>query len=195
MQHKIISETNIIDHGFIKLVKADIEVDSFHQGKEVITRYGLIRPEVVAAILYRQDIDALILIEQFRFSAIRTGNGWVEEIIAGVVEEGEDFKKAAQRECLEEAGYQVGDDFRQVLEFYPSVGLSNQIIHLYYGEVNSSHKVNTGGGLKEEQEDIRVIEEKTETVFRKLMSNQYLDAKAIIGLMWFFHNIKKNIHQ
>lgn len=185
LQYKILSRKDIIDHGFIKLEQVELELDTFRGGKEVVTRYGLVRPEVVAIILYRVDINALVLIEQFRYSTLRTGNGWVKEIIAGVVEPGEDIKKAAYRECLEESGY-TPEELKEVFTFYPSVGLSNQLIHLYYAEVTEEHKTHKGGGVEAEGEDVRVWEIPINEVKEQIIRGELTDAKALVGLQWFF---------
>ena len=70
-------------------------------------------------LLYDPDLDKLVLIEQFRtgayaalaspwFDADET-SPWLIEIIAGIIEDGEDPEAVVRREALEEAGCEIGE--------------------------------------------------------------------------------------
>ena len=63
------------------------------------------RGDGVAALLYRTDEDRVVLVRQFRYPAwLRDGPGWILEIVAGMLKEGEDPQEAMRREIREETG-------------------------------------------------------------------------------------------
>ena len=68
----------------------------------------------------------LILIEQYRHACGEV----VLEIPAGILDEGEDPKKAALRELKEETGY-VADDFRLLAKMRPNPGMQNNYLYTY----------------------------------------------------------------
>ena len=77
-------------------------------------------------ILFRID-DKFVLERQFRYAF----NEEMIEIPAGKLEEGESPLPAAEREMLEETGYRPLEMIH-LGDMYPTVGYSNEVIHLYY---------------------------------------------------------------
>lgn len=71
--------------------------------------------------------DKFVLEKQYRYAF----NEEIIEIPAGKLEEGEIPLPAAEREMLEETGYRP---LKMVFlgDMYPTVGYSNEVIHLYY---------------------------------------------------------------
>ena len=181
----ILKRQKVFSEHFINVEKVDLEIDTFSGEKMTITRYALDRPLVVSVLLYLTDIEKIVLVEQFRYSSLRTKSGWVTEIVAGVVDPGEEPATAAKRELLEEAGYEV-DDVTKVMQYYPSVGLSNQLILHYFAEATSLAKRKDGGGLQEEGEDIKVHLFSKEQAKKLLAEGGLEDAKTIIALQHFF---------
>ena len=181
----ILKRQKVFSEHFINVEKVDLEIDTFSGEKMTITRYALDRPLVVSVLLYLTDIEKIVLVEQFRYSSLRTKSGWVTEIVAGVVDPGEEPATAAKRELLEEAGYEV-DDVTKVMQYYPSVGLSNQLILHYFAEATSLAKRKDGGGLQEEGEDIKVHLFSKDQAKKLLAEGGLEDAKTIIALQHFF---------
>ena len=110
MKYNVNNKQLIFDDSFLKIEKAELTIDTYDKGKMDITRYGLLRPRVVTALIYLTDTKQLVLVEQFRYSALRTTSGWICEIVAGLIDEGEDSQEAAKREILEETGYKISDN-------------------------------------------------------------------------------------
>jgi ADP-ribose pyrophosphatase len=107
----------------------------------------------VAGIFAFTDQDEVVLIEQPR-PPLRGET--VLEIPAGLVgdivgQEDEEMELAAQREMVEETGYECGD-LRAIAEVPTSPGMTEETITLYVGR--SLKKVGPGGG--DESEDITV---------------------------------------
>lgn len=80
-----------------------------------------------AAVLLIKDGN-VALVKQHRYLYGKD----IYEIPAGKMEEGEDPKIAAERECGEETGYCA--DCEHLLDIYPSPGYTDEIIHIYLAE-------------------------------------------------------------
>ena len=75
---------------------------------EAITREVFERGHVVGVLPYDPIEDRVVLIEQFRIGAYAAGfSPWLIEIVAGVIEAGEEPEEVARRETLEETGCSV----------------------------------------------------------------------------------------
>ena len=121
-----------------------------------ITRLLFERGDSVAVLLYDEEADAVMLVQQFRYPAyVNDGPGWLWEIVAGMCEGEDDASVVAQRELLEEAGYAV-ERLEHIMTFYPSPGGSSDRMYLYLGFTRLDHKVADGGGVAGDEEDILV---------------------------------------
>jgi len=107
------------------------------------------------------------------------------ELIAGMIDRGEQPEASIRREIEEELGYRA-DRIEHVATFYVSPGGSSERIWLYYAEVGEAGHVSAGGGLAGEHEDIRVVSISPEEARTALKDGRIADAKTIIGLQWLF---------
>lgn len=150
-----------------------------------LVRLDFDRGDSVAAVVHRTDTNTLILIEQFRISAYYKDNGpgWLLELPAGVIDEGENSADAMRREIEEEIGYRTSY-LQPMHTFYVSPGGTSERIILFYAQVNAAQRVTRGGGVKAEGEDIRVLEIPVAEAFRRMDTGKIMDAKTIIGLQW-----------
>lgn len=102
----------------------------------------------VIGIVPFTDDNEVILIRQFRPPV----NGFVIELPAGLVDQGEPFEQAVRRELIEETGYEAG-----VVEFLTegpmSSGASSEILSVYV----ATGLRHVGIGQRDETEDIQVI--------------------------------------
>lgn len=149
-----------------------------------VTREVFERGRAVAVLLHDPVADTLLMVEQFRPGAIKDPEGpWMLEIVAGMVEEGEDDQDVARREAMEEANCEV-TDMEFIMDYYPSAGGSTELIALYYAAVDLSN-VETGiHGLDTENEDIRTSIMSRETVMQYLKQGKIKASLAIIALQW-----------
>ena len=186
MEYKIISRKEIYNHRFIYLEEAKVCLDRYDGKEMLIERLAFVRPEVVAILLYNPTKNVFVLTEQFRYSTIEVDNGWVLEIVAGVMDQEEEGKEeTAFRECMEETGYKPSK-LTYVQMFMPSVGISNQKLHFFYAEVEEADRIEKGGGLEEETEDIKVIEMPLDEMRKMLDRGEIYDVKTLTALQWFF---------
>ena len=180
MEVRILEESREYD-GFFKIDKAVLQYEKFN-GKmsEEITRLNFERGDSVAALLYDEDRDSIILVKQFRYPAyLNDGPGWILEVVAGIMDKGRDAVSVARAELLEEAGYAVGD-LELIGTFYVSPGGTSERIYLYLAHAH--RKIGSGGGLTDEHEDIQVVEIPLDDAMKMVETGEICDAKTIIGL-------------
>ncbi|MBD3182672.1 NUDIX domain-containing protein [Candidatus Poribacteria bacterium] len=182
MKVKIIKETREFDD-FLKVDKAVLKHEKFNgEMSHDMVRLNLNRPDAVAVLLYDDKKDSVILVKQFRYPAyVNNGPGWILELVAGIITDGKDKISTANAELMEEAGYEV-EKLQYINTFYPSPGGSSEKLHLYLGI--APRKVNTGGGLPEEHEDIQVVEMSFTKAMEMIETGEICDAKTIIALQW-----------
>ncbi|MBU0939953.1 MAG: NUDIX domain-containing protein [Bacteroidetes bacterium] len=137
-----------------------------------------------AILLYNSENKNIILTRQFRLPTYLNGNknGMLIEACAGLLDLDEP-EQCIIRETEEETGYRI-TKVQKVMEAYMSPGVLTEILYLFVGEYNESMKVNDGGGLEEEQENIEVLEMKYEQAYAMIATGEITDAKTILLLQY-----------
>lgn len=148
-----------------------------------ITRLNLDRGDSVGALVHDTDSDTVLLAEQFRFSTYDKGPGWILELPAGMVEEGEEPQRTVLREVEEEIGYKA-ETTRHIGTVYLSPGGTSERMHIFYIAVSAKHKTSAGGGLASENEDIRLVRLVSSEAIEKVAKAEIVDAKTVIALQW-----------
>jgi len=182
MKVKVLKKTREYD-GFFKIDKAVLQYEKFNgEMSDEITRIVFERGDSIAVLLYDEEKDSVILIKQFRYPAyINNGPGWLLEVVAGVIKEGQDPISVAHSELMEEAGYVV-EALEFISRYYVSPGGTSERIHLYLGKTH--RKVAKGGGLSTEHEDIQVVEIPLDTAMKMIKTGEICNATTIIALQW-----------
>jgi len=145
----------------------------------------LVKGAASAVIAYDPKDDSVVLVEQVRIGAYQPGSArspWLLELIAGMVEEGEQPEEVALRESEEEAGVSV-QDLTHCLSVWDSPGGVVERIHLFVGRVDSSQAKGIHG-LAEENEDIRVHVVKREQAYQWMCNGKIDNGIAVMGLQW-----------
>ena len=151
------------------------------------------RGESVGVLLHDPEADTVILVRQFRYPAYaalkdeqRLGEGakqaWLLEIVAGVRDEGYSVEETVHRELLEEVGYTVKGDLQAIGTVYPSPGGTSERICLFLAEVGQAERINSGGGVAAEGEDIQVVVVPFSEAMSMISQGKICDAKTIIAL-------------
>ena len=148
------------------------------------------RGHAAAVLPYDKENDTVVLIEQFRLGAIDTEQSpWLLEIIAGIIEEGEQSCEVIRREALEEAGLTIQSS-QFIMNCLVSPGGATEHVDIYIGSVDST--LATGiHGLEEEGEDIRVHVVPRETAYQWVLKGKINNAATVIALLWL--QINKDI--
>lgn len=121
--------------------------------------------------------NTILFVRQYRHGASKI----LVELPAGVVEEGEEPERAAQRELLEETGYAF-DSIEYICELYANPATSGNLTYTY---------LLRGGKKVQEQcldnsEDIEVVEMSIEEAKTFLFNNQIGQALHTAALFYTF---------
>lgn len=179
----------------IKITKKEILSDNWFTLKKITYEYqnedGLWETQYREAydrgngatiLLYNKQNKTIILTRQLRIPTYLNGNktGMMIEACAGLLDT-ENAEHCIIRETEEETGYKI-KDVQKILEVYMSPGSVTEIIHFFTGEYSKEMKIHEGGGLKEEQENIEVLEYFFDEALQMITSGEIKDAKTIILL-------------
>ncbi len=186
-----IEKTNRILDDFFKVDEAYLQFEKMDgEMSETVRRLNFERGDGVAALVFNEDTDKIILIRQFRYATHTKGESWVIETVAGMKGAEEDPEEAIIREIEEEIGY-ANAQLTPINNFFVSPGGTSERIYLYYAVVNNIHKVNEGGGLASEAEDIQILEYYYEELMELMENDVITDAKTLIALLWLENLILK----
>lgn len=141
------------------------------------------RGNAAAVLPYDPKLNKVVLIEQFRIGALQDEcSPWLLEVVAGVIDEGEESSEVCRREAEEEAGLKILE-LIPISYYWASPGGCTERMDLFCGKVDASH---AGGvhGLDHEHEDIKVHVFDVEDAFEMVRSGKINNQPAIIALQW-----------
>jgi nudix-type nucleoside diphosphatase (YffH/AdpP family) len=187
----VVSQRALILDDYFKVEDARVSYEKFDGTMSApVRRLDLKRGDAVAAVVFNRARGRVVLVNQFRYAALARGEGWLTEIVAGLVDEGEAPEEAARREILEETGYEV-EKLERISCFYPTPGITSERIVLFYAETRGADPVSKGGGVEHEHEDIQVLELPLSDAFAQVDRGEIADGKTIIGLMWLKERMRQ----
>tara|TARA_Y100001935_G_C17180992_1_gene445129 strand:+ start:104 stop:685 length:582 start_codon:yes stop_codon:yes gene_type:complete len=187
---KIISKKNIYS-GFFEMNEVILKYKKYNGSWSKEVKRELFGGSQVAAVLPYDPIKKeIVLIQQFRPGTISKNlNNYLNEIVAGIIDHGEDPEVAASRECYEETGCEV-NKLIPIQGYFPAPGSSESYYHLFLAEIES-FEGDRIMGLETENEDILVKSYKSSQVEKMLKKGEILNGLSLIALQWFFLNINK----
>lgn len=165
-----------------RLVLHHADGTSDHQVRDIV-RGG----QVVGVLGYDPERDLVVLIRQFRLAAhLADGRGDLVEIVAGMVEKGEDPEAAARRECEEEAGV-APRALVPMLAFTPTPGLTDEYARLYLGILDASCLPERAGSAAE-TETTRPFALPVDEALAAIAEGRCINAFLILALQWLALN-------
>jgi nudix-type nucleoside diphosphatase (YffH/AdpP family) len=134
-----------------------------------------------AAVLpYDPQRRTALLVEQLRAAQlVAVGATHSLEAIAGLVEGDDDAAATAKREALEEAGLQLAD-LEYVATSWTMPGISTERMTLYLAEYRLEDRIGDGGGLAEENEEVRVVEIGLRDLAAMMAAEAVVDMKTLV---------------
>jgi nudix-type nucleoside diphosphatase (YffH/AdpP family) len=192
MKKVSVEQKKYILEDVFKVEEAYLRYEKFNgEMSETVRRISLERGDSVSILIYNSRTDKIILVSQFRYPSYKSGNGWIIEAIAGIVDSGETPEESARREVREETGLDI-TKLEHIVTFFPSPGGSSERIFLFYSEVSKeADSYQETGGLLCEGEDIKSYEFTLEEALEKIKSAEIMDAKTIIGIFWLENRLLK----
>lgn len=138
-----------------------------------------------AILLYNSTKKTVILTRQFRMPIYENNKaeGMSIEACAGAIDSRDNALETIIRETEEEVGYKISTA-RQVLTAYTSPGALTEKMYLFVAEYTDEMKVNDGGGVEAENEDIEVLEFQFSDAITMMKNEQIIDAKTIMLLQY-----------
>ncbi|CAI2767258.1 GDP-mannose hydrolase [Flavobacterium collinsii] len=177
-----VTETQLLSDNWYILNKVTFDYEMKDGKIESHIREVYDRGNGAAILLYNTAKKTVILTRQFRLPTYLNGNktGMMIEVCAGLLDQ-DHPEQAIIRETEEETGYRL-QKVEKVIETYMSPGSVTEILYLFIGEYNETMKVNDGGGLDAEQENIEVLEYTFDQAYAMIQSGEITDAKTILLL-------------
>ncbi len=131
-----------------------------------------IRHPGASAIVPLKDDGTVVLIRQFRHAA----GGFIYEIPAGTLKDGEAPEACAARELEEEIGYRAAV-LEHLSSTHPPPGYTDEVIHIYKG-TSLTKSVQS----LDHDEVLEIVEMPLEQAVGAIGKGQIRDSKTIIGL-------------
>lgn len=181
----------------VKIIKTDILSNNWYILKKVTYEYlkkdgswqtqnreAYDRGNGAAILLYNKAQQTVILTRQFRMPTFINGNesGMLIEACAGLLDK-DNAEDCIKRETEEETGYKI-TDVKKVFEAYMSPGSVTEMLYFFIAEYSKEMKVNDGGGIEHEQEDIEVLEIPFTQAIEMMNSGEIKDGKTIMLLQY-----------
>lgn len=181
--------------GFVQVESLTLRHRLFadHDFGTVIAREIVRRREAAGVFVYDPILRKFLLIEQFRVGAMNSGDTpWQLEVIAGLIDEGEDALTCVQREALEEAGCTI-QNVRLVQTFHTSTGASDERFHLYVATADLSQSGGIHGEVSE-GEDIKVHVFNYDDIQPLFERGDLRNSPVIIAMQWFALHLAQQDH-
>ncbi len=167
VSEKTIKREVIYKGRVLEYVVDTVDVDGKEAGREMVFHPGGVG---VVAI----DEDGFVcMVRQFRKPYEKA----ILEIPAGKIDPGEEPEICGRRELVEETGYSA-EEFISLGEFYPSVGYTNEIIHIFLAK-----NLTKGNANPDEDEYVDIEKIHIDTLVSMIMSGEIKDGKTIAAIL------------
>ncbi|MBN9298951.1 MAG: GDP-mannose pyrophosphatase NudK [Filimonas sp.] len=179
-----IQQTEILSDNWYILRKITYDYLNKKGNWETHSREAYDRGNGATILLYNKEAKTVILTRQFRLPTFVNGNesGMLIEACAGLLDK-DNAEDCIRRETEEETGYKVSD-VRKIFEAYMSPGSVTELLYFFVAAYTKDMKVNDGGGLAHEQEDIEVLELTLDKAMEMIQTGEIKDGKTIMLLQY-----------
>ena len=150
-----------------------------------VSRESYDRGHGTGVLLYNIENGTVILTKQFRMPIYNThqDEAMSIEVCAGAIDKNESPESTIIREVEEEVGYKI-KEVKKVMEAYMSPGALTEKMYLFVAPYSDTMKVNEGGGVAGEHEEIEVLEMPFSQAIKMMQSGEIQDAKTIMLLQY-----------
>ena len=190
MEKVNILKTETLSDNWYLLKKITYEYLKTDGSRQTQTREAYDRGNGATILLYNKEQKTIILTRQFRLPTFINGNstGMLIEACAGLLDK-DNPEDCIRRETEEETGYKI-THVRKIFEAYMSPGSVTEILYFFIAEYSNEMKVNEGGGVDHEQENIEVLELPFQQAVKMMETGEIKDGKTIMLIQYLqLHNI------
>ena len=175
-----ICTTEILSDNWYTLRKVTYEYLKKDGTWQTQSREAYDRGNGAAILLYNISLKTVILTRQFRMPTFINGNddGMLIEACAGLLDK-DNPEDCIRRETEEETGYKI-TEVKKIFEAYMSPGSVTELLHFFIAAYSHAMKVNDGGGIAHEQEEIDVLELRFDDALQIIGTGEIKDAKTIM---------------
>ncbi|QBE62902.1 NUDIX domain-containing protein [Pseudoduganella lutea] len=134
-------------------------------------------------LLYNLARRTVVLVRQFRFPAFGYGgrhDGYLIEAPAGLLDAASPEERI-RAEVAEETGFHV-EHVQRIFDAFMSPGSVTERLHFFVAEYEATHRIDGGGGVAAEGEDIEVLELGIDTALAMIADGRIEDGKTIMLL-------------
>ncbi len=179
-----ILKTEILSDNWYTLKKVTYEYQKQDGTTHIQSREAYDRGNGATILLYNKENRTVILTRQFRLPTFINGNesGMLIEACAGLLDK-DNPEDCIRRETEEETGYKI-TEVRKIFDVYMSPGSVTEILSFFVAEYAAAMKINEGGGVAQEEENIEVLELNIEDALTMVTNGAIKDAKTIMLLQY-----------
>ncbi len=149
-----------------------LNVDTVRLPNGVTIDLETIRHPGAAAVVPVKDDGTVVLIRQFRHAA----GGFIYEIPAGKLAQGEDPLQCASRELEEEVGYRASS-LELLSSIFTAPGFADEVIHIY-----KATGLTKGRQQLDRDEVLEILEIPLDHAIKWVQNGTIRDGKTIVGL-------------
>ncbi len=162
-----------------------VEEAQLNDENNTYSRLRLNRRDAAAILLLNTDSNKIILTRQFRYAVSSKSKEPILEIIAGIIDEGEEPVDAAIRETEEETGYKIKKgNISHLITCFASPGYSTERLFVYFATAGNEDKIAQGGGLQSENEHIELVEIDLKEFTSLVRNGKIEDAKTYLAALY-----------
>lgn len=153
-----------------------LNIDTVRLPNDTTVDLEIVRHPGASAMVPIKEDGTVVLVRQFRHAA----GGFIYEIPAGKLYQGEDPKLCAARELEEEIGYRAGQ-FILLSSILTAPGFTDEVIHIY----KATGLIKTQQRL-DQDEVLEVVELPLSEVMTMIQDGRIRDAKTMVGCQLVF---------
>jgi len=181
----VIRSRTPLHEGFLRVYQYEIEVEKHAGGIRRSSWEMMERGNAVAVLGHDPGRDQVVLANEFRPGAMVAGDyPYLDNLVAGVIENNETALEAAVREMREEAGLVLSNPVLIHPGAYVSSGGTSEKISIVYGTVDTAHAGGVHGNATE-NEDILTIVLPAKVFIERVRSGDINDLKTLVAGYWF----------
>jgi 8-oxo-dGTP pyrophosphatase MutT (NUDIX family) len=159
--------------GWLNLLLVSLTLNGSKEERPLIEH-----PSGSAVLAYDPARRVALTISETRLAPLYLGKAPPIEAPGGVIDD-DDAAQTARREAFEEAGVELLG-VEKVATVWVNPSTSTERVHLYLAQYSLRRRVAEGGGLTEENEEVRVQETSLDELWSALTCGGLVDAKTLL---------------